>query len=107
MLRRFLGLVVLLAFLCLLLFSSRRPENRRLLPPDVSDTNKANALLSFRAAKTREEWVERYLKRFPNAHPLTIIGDYNSDVEFTKRWKPFSLSEMQTLITKDAEMNRG
>jgi hypothetical protein len=42
--------------------------------------------------------VGQYLKQFPDAQPLAIIGDYNSDPDFTKRWKPFSLSEMQALV---------
>ena len=36
--------------------------------------------------------------QYPDAHPLAIIGDYNSDPDFTKRWPPFSLSQMQTLV---------
>jgi hypothetical protein len=41
------------------------------------------------------------LKHFPEAHPLAVIGDYNSDSSFTKRWQPFSLSEMQALVQQN------
>jgi|SRR5262245_9347583 len=49
---------------------------------------------------TREEWVKGYLKSFPDAHPLGIIGDYNSQARLGKKWGHFSLNEMQKLIEK-------
>jgi len=38
------------------------------------------------------------LEHYPDAHPLTIIGDYNSDSDFTRRWQGFSLAQMQSLV---------
>jgi hypothetical protein len=40
----------------------------------------------------------RYLEHYPDEHPLGIIGDYNSDSDFTKKWQPFSLAQMQALV---------
>jgi hypothetical protein len=49
---------------------------------------------------TREDWVKGYLKSFPDAHPLGIIGDYNSRAELGKKWGYFSLVGMKTLVEK-------
>ena len=90
--------VLLLVAASLLFISCNRSQDVALAPPDTNDTNKVAVLIGLRTCKTREEWAEQYLKQFPDAHPLAIIGDYNSDPGFTKRWKPFSLSEMQALV---------
>src|SRR5438876_3758202 len=94
---------ILLAGSSLLLISCGGSRDEVLAPPDTKDTNKVAVLLSLRTSQTREEWVSGYLKRFPEAHPLAIIGDYNSDSSFTKRWKPFSLSEMQALVPQNQQ----
>lgn len=91
-------MVLLLVAASLLFVSCKRSQDSTLAPPDTKDTNKVAVLIGLRTCKTREEWVEQYLKQFPDAHPLAIIGDYNSHPDFTKRWKPFSLSEMQALV---------
>ena len=89
---------ILLAGSSLLLISCGDSRDEALVPPDTKDTNKVAVLLTLRTCQSREDWVAQYLKRFPGAHPLAVIGDYNSDSGFTKRWKPFSLSEMQSLV---------
>jgi hypothetical protein len=61
---------------------------------------KAKYLQSLRSSPSREEWVRGYLKKFPDAHPLEIIGDYNGDDECTSRWPGFSLDEMRVLISR-------
>jgi hypothetical protein len=95
--------VLLLMAASLVFVSCKRSQDSALAPPDTNDTNKVAVLIGLRTCKTREEWVGQYLKQFPNAHPLAIIGDYNSDPDFTKRWKPFSLSEMQALVQQHAK----
>src|SRR5215472_4040253 len=92
---------ILLAGSSLLLISCGGSRDEPLAPPDTKDTNKVAVLLSLRTCQSREEWVSGYLKRFPDAHPLAIIGDYNSDSSFTKRWRPFSFSEMQALVQRN------
>jgi hypothetical protein len=88
---------MLIAGSSVLVISCGGSHDEALAPPDTKDTNKVAVLLSLRTCHSREEWVSGYLRRFPDAHPLAIIGDYNSDSSFTKRWRPFSLSEMQAL----------
>jgi len=92
---------IFLAGLSFLLISCGGSHDGAIVPPDTKDTNKVAVLLSLRTSQSREEWVSGYLKRFPDAHPLAIIGDYNSDSSFTKRWRPFSLSEMQALVQEN------
>jgi hypothetical protein len=94
---------ILLAGSSLLLISCGGSREEALVPTDTKDTNKLAVLLSLRTCQSREEWVSGYLKRFPDEHPLAIIGDYNSDSSFTKKWRPFSLSEMQTLVQQILE----
>jgi hypothetical protein len=92
-------LAILLAAAAATVFiSCGRTREEALAPPDTKDTNKVALLLNLRGCQTREEWVSQYLKHFPDAHPLAVIGDYNADAGFTSRWKPFSLSEMQALV---------
>jgi hypothetical protein len=50
--------------------------------------------------KNREEWVRSYLKHYPHAPPLQIIGAYNSHRELGEQWGYFSLREMECLIAK-------
>ena len=95
-----LSVLAVVAF-SLNLISCGRSRDEALAPPDTQDTNKVAVLLSLRTCQSREEWVSHYLKHFPEAHPLAVIGDYNSDASFTKRWKPFSLSEMQVLVQQN------
>jgi len=90
-----------LGALSLILISCGGHRDETLAAPDTQDTNKVPVLISLRTCQSREEWVAQYLKHFPNEHPLGIIGDYNSDTGFTKRWKPFSLSEMQALVQQN------
>jgi hypothetical protein len=97
----FILIAMLLAASSFLLISCGGSHDEALVPPDTKDTNKVAVLLGLRTSQSREEWVAGYLKRFPDAHPLAIIGDYNSDLSFTKRWKPFSLSEMQALVQQN------
>ncbi len=99
-------IAILLAGSSLLLISCGGSHDKTLVPPDTKDTNKVAVLLSLRTCQSREEWVSGYLKRFPDAHPLAIVGDYNSDSSFTKRWKPFSLSEMQALVQQNRTEGR-
>ncbi len=97
---------LLLAESSLLLMSCGGSRDAALASPDTKDTkdtNKVAVLLNLRTCQSREKWVSEYLKRFPAAHPLAIIGDYNSDSSFTKRWKPFSLSEVQALVQRNQD----
>ena len=61
---------------------------------------KQRVLNMLSQSPTREGWVEGYLKYFPDAHPLGVIGDYNSQVQLGKKWGYFSLNEMQNLVEK-------
>ena len=92
---------ILVAGSSLLPISCGGSRDEALAPPDTRDTNKLAVLLSLRTCQSREEWISGYLKRFPDSHPLAVIGDYNSDASFTKRWRPFSLSEMQALVLQN------
>ena len=91
-------LLVFAGVIAALVFISCKRSEQTFAPPHVADTNKVAVLLSLRIAQSREHWVSRYLEHYPDAHPLAIIGDYNSDWDFTKRWQPFSLSQMQSLV---------
>ena len=47
---------------------------------------------------SKEEWVKGYLRHYPDAHPLQIIGDYNSQGQLGNKWGFFTLGEMQALV---------
>jgi len=66
---------------------------------------KQRVLNMLSQSPTRESWVGGYLKHFPDAHPLGIIGDYNSQVQLGKKWGYFSLNEMQSLVEKLRDQN--
>lgn len=91
-------LLVFLAVGAALVFISCKRSDQTFAPPDATDTNKVAVLIGLRTSQSREDWVSRYLEHYPDAHPLAIIGDYNSDSDFTKKWQPFSLSQMQSLV---------
>lgn len=72
---------------------------------DDERDEKQEVLNGLSESLTRDEWVEKYLKHFPDEHPLGIIGDYNSQPQLGKNWGYFSLSEMESLIEKLKEQN--
>jgi len=91
-------LLIFLAVAAAFVFLSCKRSAKTLTAPDSTDTNKVAVLIALRTSPSREAWVSRYLEHYPDEHPLGIIGDYNSDSDFTKRWQPFSLSQMQALV---------
>jgi hypothetical protein len=91
-------LLVCLVVAALFVFVSCKRSSESIAPPDTTDTNKVAVLIALRTSQSREDWVSQYLEHYPDEQPLGIIGDYNSDSDFTKRWQPFSLSQMQALV---------
>ena len=67
---------------------------------DDERDHKRSVLASLRACGSREEWVREYLRHFPGAHPLRIIGDYNGELQLPASWGAFSVVEMQSLVTR-------
>ncbi len=65
---------------------------------DDEKDKKASILKSLRKCNSREEWVRTYLRHFPTARELEIIGDYNADRDLPKQWAAFSLVKMQALV---------
>ncbi|MEO6184307.1 MAG: hypothetical protein ABIP71_14615, partial [Verrucomicrobiota bacterium] len=65
---------------------------------DDEKDKKASILKSLRTCNSREEWVRTYLRHFPTARELEIIGDYNADRDLPKQWAAFSLVKMQALV---------
>jgi hypothetical protein len=61
---------------------------------------KNRILSTLSQSSGRQDWVKGYLANLPEAGPLEIIGDYNSQPELGAKWGYFSLSEMQELIEK-------
>jgi hypothetical protein len=72
---------------------------------DDGQEEKQRVLNMLSQSPTRESWVEGYLKDFPDAVPLEVICDYNSQVHLGKKWGNFSLNEMQNLIEKLRDQN--
>jgi len=69
---------------------------------DIDDERdyKRQVLEGLRGCRSQEDWVRQYLRHFPDAHPLQIIGDYNGETQLPKSWGCFSLAEMQALVTR-------
>jgi hypothetical protein len=64
---------------------------------------KKKILSTLPQGEGREQWVKAYLANFPDAHPLEVVGDYNSQPQLGERWGYFSLHEMGKLIDEQKD----
>ena len=86
---------------CRSLFSSANESSSDCDYVDDEETVlKKEILKTLSQSSGPEDWVKRYLASLPEADPLEIIGDYNSQPELGAKWGYFSLTEMRQLIEK-------